>query len=123
MEANQTSGAEIVREAYELITGPRQDAYSHPAEDYTRTAAIFNAITGHDLTTEEAVLFMVAVKLSRMYHELLTGQDLPDNTRDAIGYLGCLNMVRQKRQEYDVWAQKVSDGLHRFKTGETDGAA
>lgn len=98
MEANQTSGAEIVREAYELITGPRQAAYSHPAEDYTRTAAIFNAITGHDLTTEEAILFMVAVKLSRIHNELLTDQDLPDNTRDAIGYLGCLNMVRTVRR-------------------------
>lgn len=94
MEANQTSGAEIVREAYELITGPRQDAYSHPAKDYERTARIFNAITGHHLTTEEAILFMLAVKLSRMQHEINVGAWLPDNTRDAIGYLGCLHMAR-----------------------------
>ena len=100
MSANPTDGAEIVREAYELIVGPRQDAYSHPAEDYTRTAAIFNAITGHDLTTEEAVLFMVAVKLSRLQHEMNAGQWLPDNTRDAIGYLGCLNMVRESERQF-----------------------
>lgn len=121
MDRNKTAGAEIVREAYELITGPRQDAYSHPAEDYTRTAAIFNAITGHDITTEEAILFMVAVKLSRIHNELLTSQTIPDNTRDAIGYLGCLNMVREAQKEYDLWAQKVSDGLHHFKTGESHG--
>jgi hypothetical protein len=94
MEANPTDGAEIVREAYELIVGPRQDAYSHPAEDYERTARIFNAITGQHLTTEAAILFMVAVKLSRLQHEINADQWLPDNTRDAIGYLGCLHMAR-----------------------------
>jgi len=94
MEANPTDGAEIVREAYELIVGPRQDAYSHPAEDYERTARIFNAITGQHLTTEAAILFMVAVKLSRLQHEINAGAWLPDNTRDAIGYLGCLHMAR-----------------------------
>jgi len=96
MEANPTDDAEIVREAYELIVGPRQDAYSHPAEDYQRTAQIFNAVTGHDITTEEAILFMVAMKLSRLQHEMNTGQWLPDNTRDAIGYLGCLHMARSQ---------------------------
>lgn len=94
MPANQTDGAEIVREAYDLITGPRQHTYSSPTEDYARTADIFNAITGHQITMQEAILFMVAVKLSRLYFEMKTDQWVPDNTRDAIGYLGCLHMVR-----------------------------
>jgi hypothetical protein len=85
-----------VREAYELIVGPRQDAYSHPTEDYARTADIFNAITGLQITKEEAILFMVAVKLSRLYFEMKTDQWVPDNTRDAVGYLGCLHMVRTR---------------------------
>lgn len=123
MEANQTSGAEIVREAYELITGPRQAAYSHPAEDYQRTARIFNAITGYDLTTEEAILFMLAVKLSRMQHEMDTAQWLPDNTRDAIGYLGCLHMVRHEDQAFLKNLEKNLNDLHRFKTGESHGPA
>lgn len=111
MEPDQTAGAEIVREAYELITGPRQKAYSHPADDYGRTAAIFNAITGAELTVEEAILFMVAVKLSRLHHEIKTGCYYPDNTRDAIGYLGCLNMVRTQQKPF------------RFKTGESNGVS
>ena len=37
---------------------------------------------------------MVAMKLSRLYNEIDNGLDVPDNTRDAIGYLGCLNMAR-----------------------------
>lgn len=110
MESNTTAGAEIVREAHELITGARQNSYSHPSEDYRRTASIFNAITGHNLSTEEAILFMVAVKLSRIAHELHANLDIPDNTRDAIGYLGCLNMVRVKDKK-----------PFRFKTGESHG--
>lgn len=94
-----TSGAEIVKEAHELITGARQADYNHPAEDYGRTVGIFNALTGRDLNTEEAILFMICVKLSRLFNELETGQWIPDNTRDAIGYLGCLNMVRVRTNQ------------------------
>jgi len=90
----QNSGAEIVEEAHKLITGARQADYNHPTEDYGRTVDTFNALTGRDLNIEEAILFMTCVKLSRLFNELQTGQWIPDNTRDAIGYLGCLNMVR-----------------------------
>ena len=96
----QSSGAEIIREAYELITGDRQAAYSHPADDYQRTVNIFNALMGRDiLTSEEGVLFMVCMKLSRLMHELEADLDVPDNTRDAVGYLGCLHMIRQSNRQ------------------------
>jgi len=108
MEINRSAGAEIVREAYDLITGPRQDSYSHPAEDYERTVAIYNAITGDEMSSEEAVLFMVCVKLSRLHHEISNCLSLPDNTRDAIGYLGCLNMIReQKKIRHHEWMEEV----------------
>jgi hypothetical protein len=94
----KTAGAEIVREAYDLIVGPRQAEYNHPHHDYSRTADIFRAMTGVSLTPEQAILFMVAVKLSRIANEFDMGLDVPDNTRDAIGYLGCLNMVRTVRR-------------------------
>jgi len=95
----KTNGAEIVEEAYSLITGARMADYSHPLDDYARTVDIFNAITGHNLSVEDGILFMVAVKLSRLAHEIKSGSNIPDNTRDAIGYLGCLNMIRQTKQE------------------------
>lgn len=88
------NGAEIIKEAYGLITGPRQDEYAHPLEDYGRTVDIFRSMTGIDLSVEEGIMFMVAVKLSRLANEINNGLSVPDNTRDAIGYLGCLNMVR-----------------------------
>ena len=95
---NTTAGAEIVREAYDLITGPRQHDYDHPLDDYTRTADIFRAMTGIEMNAEQAVLFMVAVKLSRLANEMKRKLEVPDNTRDAIGYLGCHNMIREARR-------------------------
>jgi hypothetical protein len=115
-----TDGAQIVNEAYNLITGDRQNDYDHPLDDYSRTAEIFGAITGHYLSAEEAVLFMVCVKLSRLWNELEAGLDVPDNTRDAIGYLGCLNMIRARRKKDESDIDRIFNNLrHRFKTGES----
>jgi hypothetical protein len=114
-----TAGAEIISEAYNLITGDRQNDYDHPLDDYSRTVDIFRAITGIVLTAEEGILFMVAMKLSRLANELDKNLDVPDNTRDAIGYLGCLNMVRHKLRNDQTQIDRIFDQLHkRFKTGE-----
>lgn len=114
-----TAGAEIISEAYNLITGDRQNDYDHPLDDYSRTVDIFRAITGIVLTAEEGILFMVAMKLSRLANELEKGLNVPDNTRDAIGYLGCLNMVRHKLRNDQTQIDRIFDQLHkRFKTGE-----
>jgi hypothetical protein len=115
-----TAGAEIINEAYNLITGDRQNDYDHPLDDYSRTAEIFGAITGRYLTAEEAILFMVCVKLSRLWNELESDLDVPDNTRDAIGYLGCLNMVRTRRKTDDAEIERIlKTTSYRFKTGES----
>ena len=115
-----TAGAEILIEAYNLITGQRQNDYDHPLEDYSRTVDIFRAITGINLSAEEGIMFMVSMKLSRLANELEKGLDVPDNTRDAIGYLGCLNMVRTKLGKKQTRLNRIFTGLrHRFKTGES----
>jgi hypothetical protein len=121
--AQGTDGAEIISEAHGLITGARQHDYDHPLEDYERTVDIFRSITGIRLTAEEGILFMVSMKLSRLANELEKGLDVPDNTRDAIGYLGCLNMVRRKRRivgDLDGIFNRLRRGW-RFKTGEYHG--
>lgn len=100
MKNEVTTGAEIVSEAYDLITGARQNDYNHPMIDYQQTSDIFNALTGRSsMTPEMAVMFMIAMKLSRLMTEMKHGMDIPDNTRDAIGYLGCLNMIRTLRKK------------------------
>lgn len=109
-----TLGAEVLTKAHELITGDRQQAYSHPFEDYSRTVSIFNAMKGEDvMTTEDGILFMLCVKLSRLVHEIDNGMDHPDNTIDAAGYLGCLAMARKYISNTELELSRM------FKTGET----
>lgn len=109
-----TTGAEILLQAHQLITGDRQQAYSHPLDDYSRTVSIYNALKGEDvMTAEDGVLFMLCVKLSRLMHELDNDMNIPDNTVDAAGYLGCLAMVRERLKETDLELNR------RFKTGES----
>ena len=50
--------------------------------DYERTAALFKLMSGVELTTEQAILFMVCVKLSR--EGFKHGHD---NCVDCAGYL------------------------------------
>jgi hypothetical protein len=84
-------GAEAVLEAYGLITGPRQTAYSHPSDDYRKVTDIFEALTGIRLTVDQALMFMIAVKMARLRTNLSQGTLHRDSLVDAIGYLGCLS--------------------------------
>jgi hypothetical protein len=76
----------VVQEAHRLVHGDRGRDYGPPWEDYARTAAIFAAMTGVELTVDQAILFMVAVKLSRM----AVSPGMRDHYVDAAGYLDCL---------------------------------
>jgi len=88
-----TPGSEALLEAYDLVNGTRQDSYGHPADDYRKVCDIFYAITGIELDVSEAILFMVAVKLSRLRTNLENGVLHHDSLVDALGYLACLNMA------------------------------
>ncbi len=83
----------VCLEAHELTNGARRESYGHPLDDYTRTVAIFKAITGHDLTVEDGLMFMVCVKLSRQQHK-----PKRDNIVDAIGYLDCIPEAEEERK-------------------------
>jgi hypothetical protein len=94
-----TDGSEVILEAFNLVNGARQIAYSHPLDDYTKVRNLFEAVTGVSLTVEQAILFMVCVKLSRLRTNLEKSDLHMDSLVDAIGYLGCLSMaVTQKER-------------------------
>lgn len=82
----------ILMEAQALVHGPRQHAYGHPANDFSRTAALANTLLAGklkaDLDARDVALFMVCVKLSRQVNK--HGRD---NLVDAAGYLETLRMV------------------------------
>jgi hypothetical protein len=96
----ETKGADVLLEAHNLITGDRHNAYAHPLEDYTQTRDIFEALCGVSLTVEQAILFMVSVKLSRLRTAMSEGRWAHDTVVDTAGYIGCLAMVNAKLQEH-----------------------
>ena len=84
-------------EAHKLINlgkhGARRKAYGHPLDDYNRSTRTFNALTGHKLTPEEGIIFMICVKLSRECN-----MPRRDNRLDGCGYFGCLDEVINERE-------------------------
>lgn len=95
--AKETKGAEILLEAHRLITGDRHNEYAHPLDDYTQTRDIFYALTGIHMSVEQAILFMVSVKLSRLRTAISEGRWAHDTVVDTAGYIGCLSMVYDKK--------------------------
>lgn len=85
----------ILLKAEELINGDRAAAYGSPLEQYTKTAALWNAYLGIDsITAEDAVNMMVLLKVQRNgkdgYHE--------DSVTDIAGYAGVAQKLHIERQ-------------------------
>jgi hypothetical protein len=78
--------------ANELVGGDRNADYGHPREDFTRTAKMWSALLGTEVTPEQVGLCMIAVKLSRETH-----RHKPDNLTDIAGYARTLEMIYDAR--------------------------
>jgi hypothetical protein len=78
----------VLEEAQRLVMGARQADYSHPSDDFGRTAKIWSAILGCDVTPKLVPLCMVGVKLSREVHK-----HKRDNLVDMAGYAQTAQMV------------------------------
>ena len=89
------TGAEILLEAHRLVSQDRQSSYGHPLSDYTKVTQIFKALTGVSLSVEQALLFMVSVKFARLRTNMEIGKLHHDSLVDALGYLACINMVKE----------------------------
>lgn len=91
------SPSNILKEAEGLVYGPRQDDYGHPLHDFSRTAGMWTYLFGDLLKDgakfgpEHIPLAMVCVKLSREMN-----RPKRDNGVDGVGYLGTLELVREK---------------------------
>lgn len=96
-----TPGTEILLQAHKIVNQDRQNTYGHPVDDYTKVVDIFKTLTGIHLTLDQAILFMVSVKLARLRTNLEAGQLHHDTLLDTIGYLTCLNMVHHHTPSLD----------------------
>jgi hypothetical protein len=85
--------------------------YGHPWNDYTMVRRLFSTLTNykHNLTVQEAALFMVCVKLARLMKSLEVEKMHEDSLIDAIGYLNCLHMIDAKDQLKDAPKHIVGD--------------
>ena len=73
-----------------LVSGDRQQDYGHPIEDFRKTAKIWSAILGIDVTPEQVALCMVGVKISREVNK-----HKADNIVDGCGYFRTLEMIHE----------------------------
>ena len=80
----------LATEACELVTGPRQQAYAHPAVNFARIAKGWEMILGVPVTPEQVGLCMVIVKIARE----LNGYKR-DHYVDAVGYLLTADAARE----------------------------
>jgi hypothetical protein len=115
LESSNSSVEKPIRQkigerAVELITGDREAAYGPPSLNFSKTAAIFNAIKGQSvLTAADVALLNVAQKLSREEHNYKR-----DNYRDAVGYL----LIKAELEEQGYG--KTFDLLDRERNFEED---
>jgi len=84
----------ILEEAQQAVYGARQEAYGHPFDDFSRTAKIWSAILGVEVTPAQVALCMVGVKISRECNR--PGRD---NLVDGAGYWATLELVRMEEEK------------------------
>ncbi len=111
MSSNIDPGDAAYR-AWQLTkNGERMAQYGHPFTDYTMVRRIFGVLTNfkHNLTVQEAIMFMVAVKLARLMKSLDNEKMHEDSLVDAIGYLNCLHMADARDQLLDAPLHVLGD--------------
>lgn len=91
LDTDNPTPLQIMDRARELVYGDRQKDYGHPADDYGRTAALWSALLGIEITPVQAALCMVLVKLSREMNV-----PKPDNLVDAHGYLLVAGRIKER---------------------------
>lgn len=84
----------ICQEADRIVSADRQEVYGHPLDDFSKTAGIWSAILGVEVSAEQVALCMIGVKISR----LLNTPDHRDSMVDIAGYAKTHYLVREERQ-------------------------
>jgi hypothetical protein len=94
----------ILEEANSLVHGDRQAAYGHPLDDFTKTAKMWSAILGVEVTAEQVGLCMCAVKISRQIN-----RPKRDNMVDLAGYAATVEMVLEERHRRQTAAETFGE--------------
>lgn len=81
----------IAQEAHRLVNGDRQACYGHPADDFARTAALWNGAFGWQVRPQDVGIAQVLVKVSREMNA-----HKRDNLVDIAGYAATLELVHSR---------------------------
>lgn len=76
--------------AKEIVYQDRQTMYGDPLPSARRTAAMWSAILGTEVTPQQVILCMVAMKISRE-----VGGHHPDHIVDIAGYAENLFLIEE----------------------------
>lgn len=84
----------ILAEAERIVHGPRRASYGHPARNFGRIAALWNAyIEGKDgskdLDATDVAMMMILLKMARILHS----KDDRDGHTDIVGYAACSAII------------------------------
>lgn len=94
----------ILEEAQRLTHGERQASYGHPIDDFSRTAAMWQAILGCPVTAEQVAMCMIAIKLSRLCHTMRR-----DSVVDVAGYANTMQMIADERERRNADETDIGD--------------
>lgn len=82
------------------IVQERGKSYGHPYEDFCKTAKMWSALLGIEVTPDQVAKCMICVKLSR----LTATPQHQDSVDDVAGYTWCLDEVLKVMRGVDVEA-------------------
>ena len=84
----------ILTQAEEIINGERAKDYGSTLDNFGRIAKMWSVILGVEVTPEQHVLCMVAVKMARLCH---SPQHM-DSIVDIAGYAGTYEKLLKERE-------------------------
>lgn len=80
----------ILEEADKIVNGERQTDYDDPVTNFKRIAAIATELTDKELSPEDCVKVLMAVKMARQVFK-----HKRDNLVDLAGYTEILNRIME----------------------------
>ena len=87
----------VLTEAEGLVHGDRNADYGHPLDDFKRTAKIWGAILGFEITPAQVGLCMCGVKISRECNK-----SKRDNMVDLAGYAETVAWCKDEQYQRDT---------------------
>lgn len=102
---------DLLKKAMSLTTGKRDVDYGSPGANFLRTAKLWSAYTGHDISPHEVAVMMVLLKISRIRHD----ETKADNFIDGAGYMAIAAEVcgakdeEQENKEQKKWQESTQE--------------